>query len=178
MGLPPAAEAPRIGKAGTALTVNVAQRRTHAEEGFLQNRGASFKRNLANVAKNILAQNRALLEMDVLANKVRMIRALPPLTREWHTQDTACDGSVGSCKDRSALCAQSNGIGIASDGNLDHDARGKCVRSDVDVYAYVGAYLYYDVFSDTGTSFLECSSNDSTEFLDGISPWSSVGPAV
>ena len=88
LGLPSAAEAPRIGKAATALSVKDAQRLTSAEETFLQSRIASCDRNLTNVAKNITLQDRASLENYVRETKVRMIRALTHRSRDGLTPET------------------------------------------------------------------------------------------
>ena len=87
LGLPSAAEVPRIGKAARALSVKDAQRLTHAEETFLESRIASCDRHLTNVPKNITPQDRALLENYVRETKVRMIRALAHRSRDGLTPE-------------------------------------------------------------------------------------------
>ena len=86
LGLPSAAEVPRIGKTVKALSLNVAQRLTPVE--FPENRVASCDRHLANVAQNITSHDRAFLEKSVHEPKVRMIRALRVRTPESVTLDT------------------------------------------------------------------------------------------
>ena len=88
LGLPSAAEAPRIGKATTALWVKEAQRLTPAEEAFLEHRIASCERHLTKVAKNITPQDRALLENYVRETKARIIRALTRRNRDGLTPET------------------------------------------------------------------------------------------
>ena len=88
LGLHPVVEARCIGKAGKPLCVNFGQRLTPAEYGFLQNRVGSCDRHLANLAKNITRQDRALLEKYVRDIKVRMIRALTLRNPQWLTPKT------------------------------------------------------------------------------------------
>ena len=130
-----AAVSPRIGNAARALTVNLAQRLTPAEEPFLQSRMASCHRLLTEDAKNITPHDRTLLESYVSETKARMIRALTHRNRDGLTPETlgAMETLPPTTTDQTAVSKASTATSNAMRIGDESEATSMCAPASMSV---------------------------------------------